>query len=88
MATTAEQSLQQPPTVTGNRRKKCHGRRKEQRFRRQCRRQGMKASTITKKVTKRFGPRDNQNPSTSNAPTTVSNVNPPVRSTRGYPSIG
>ena len=86
MTTTAEQSLQQPPIVAENRRKKCHGRRKEQRFRRQCRRQGMKPATIAKKVTKRFGRRENQNPSTTNAPTTVSNDNPPVRSTRWHHS--
>ena len=61
MATIAEVPLQnQPPVEQEKRRKKCHGNRKVQRFRKRYRARGMKPATIAKKINKKFGLSENQ----------------------------
>ena len=61
------------------RRRKCHGNRKLQRFRKKCRARGMKPHNIEKKIKKRFGasrtnqltPIINNNDSTNYRPKTI-----------------
>ena len=51
------------------RRRKCHGNRKLQRFRKKCRARGMKPHNIERKIKKRFGD------SRTNQPTSIINDN-------------
>ena len=53
--------------------KRCHGNRKRQRFRQKCRAKGMKPSTITKQVKKRFNVIENQTTQVSTNDTKVKN---------------
>ncbi|CAF4563699.1 unnamed protein product, partial [Rotaria magnacalcarata] len=57
------------PVEGKKRRKKCHGNRKVQRFRKKCRARGMKPNNIERKIKKRFGD------SRTNQPTSIINNN-------------
>ncbi|CAM4974414.1 unnamed protein product [Rotaria socialis] len=55
LKTINENKLSDQPVEEKKRRRKCHGNRKVQRFRKKCRAQGMKPQNIERKIKKRFG---------------------------------
>jgi hypothetical protein len=55
LKTINEKKSSDQPVEEKKRRKKCHGNRKVQRFRKKCRARGMKPHNIERKIKKRFG---------------------------------
>ncbi|CAF4365087.1 unnamed protein product, partial [Rotaria magnacalcarata] len=69
LKTINENKLSDQPVQEKKRRRKCHGNRKVQRFRKKCRARGMKPHNIERKIKKRFGD------SRTNQPTSIVNNN-------------
>ncbi|CAM4840320.1 unnamed protein product, partial [Rotaria magnacalcarata] len=69
LKTINENKLLDQPVQEKKRRRKCHGNRKVQRFRKKCRARGMKPHNIERKIKKRFGD------SRTNQPTSIINSN-------------
>ncbi|CAF3385539.1 unnamed protein product [Rotaria socialis] len=69
LKTINENKLSDQPVQEKKRRRKCHGNRKVQRFRKKCRARGMKPHNIERKIKKRFGD------SRTNQPTSIINNN-------------
>ncbi|CAF4886085.1 unnamed protein product, partial [Rotaria magnacalcarata] len=69
LKTINEKKLSDQPVQEKKRRRKCHGNRKIQRFRKKCRARGMKPQNIERKIKKRFGD------SHTNQPTSIINKN-------------
>ncbi|CAF4502179.1 unnamed protein product [Rotaria magnacalcarata] len=55
LKTINENKSSDQPVEEKKRRRKCHGNRKVQRFRKKCRARGMKPRNIEKKIKQRFG---------------------------------
>ncbi|CAM4976010.1 unnamed protein product [Rotaria socialis] len=69
LKTINENKSSDQPVQEKKRRRKCHGNRKVQRFRKKCRARGMKPHNIERKIKKRFGD------SRTNQPTSIINNN-------------
>ncbi|CAF3467602.1 unnamed protein product [Rotaria socialis] len=89
LKTINEKKSSDQPVEEKKRRKKCHGNRKVQRFRKKCRARGMKPHNIERKIKKRFGDfRTNQptsiinkNDSIDHRPKTIITLNQSIKKT-------